>query len=824
MIYLLLIIVIIVLSISNSNLSSRIVDLERKLREQEKDLDNYNYNYNYCPKCGFDLKGKNEKKYNTNYQQPYISVQNNLQATNKIGEKPVIPEKPKIEMSEKEIKNSTILTVGAILVIVSAIVFLTSTWNTSLDIVKTLIIFFMFLVFLGSSVIADKYLHIKQTAKVFLYIALSYLPLVFISISLFHLLGDYLSITGAGKYIYLFISSLILAIVYYSISRKKSDVFTAIGSILFQLFSVIFLSLIISDNKIIIFVFLDVYNLFFHTLYDNKKYYFNENIHKTVKSTITVVIAISSLFLSNGYNSENIFNWLLILYLIIMYFNHYYLLEHDKDMKPVFAYTGPIHILITSLLTAFVLNGEFIIYQMLLIIGILIIYYIDYVKDNVISISNFIITSIFYLIIYIASFFNQSIIPSYLLILLYGFFLIFNVQFINKYKQQLIKMIPIPFFIFIVNAVFTLELNTLLIPVMACLIFIISNLLEKTNEKITSFQKTSMIFSIIGFLLNLSSKTIIIVLLSATYAIVYYSLSMFKKKNNYKLVSYAFVITFALYFSIYIRETIYLFGYILPVSSLIIFLLNGLNPNSNSKTFLKVVIILGFINLLIPNNEILSIICYIVLTITFLLFLKENKENYNYLYIPFASYSIYYLCNTYLINNLDVLFVISLAIIGLLLLLVIVSKNNRYIIMSFILSMISIFTRIIDKYYALILLIMCFVIYYIYCNKRNQDLYKAGLFILVTILLRFIIGDLGLEYFTVLRIGIYVISFILISRSIIKKHFENYKILEYVFLSLLYFVAIGLYEVESNGMLFVLLLLILTIVGYYKKWGPVFLT
>ena len=115
MIYLLLIIVIIVLSISNSNLSSRIVDLERKLREQEKDLDNYNY----CPKCGFDLKGKNEKKYNTNYQQPYISVQNNLQATNKIGEKPVIPEKPKIEMSEKEIKNSTILTVGAILVIVS---------------------------------------------------------------------------------------------------------------------------------------------------------------------------------------------------------------------------------------------------------------------------------------------------------------------------------------------------------------------------------------------------------------------------------------------------------------------------------------------------------------------------------------------------------------------------------------------------------------------------------------------------------------------------------------------------------------------------------
>ena len=168
MLYFLLIIVIIVLSISNNNLTNKIVDLQRKLNEQK----NENNSNNYCPQCGFDLKSTQYQASNANYNQSFIPVQNQI---------PIIPEtpaKPKKEMSEKEIKNSTILTVGAILVIVSAIVFLTSTWNTSLDIVKTLIIFFMFLVFLGSSVIADKYLNIKETAKVFLYIALSYVSII----------------------------------------------------------------------------------------------------------------------------------------------------------------------------------------------------------------------------------------------------------------------------------------------------------------------------------------------------------------------------------------------------------------------------------------------------------------------------------------------------------------------------------------------------------------------------------------------------------------------------------------------------------------------
>ena len=157
-----LIIIIIVLAIKYNDLKIELENLKRINNNNSSDSNNDN---NYCPNCGFDLRGNK-------YPEPIKMVNNNM-----ISPPPVIVpnSKPKNEMSEKEIKNSTILVTGAILILIAAIVFLTSTWNTTLDLVKTFIVFFMFLVFLGSSFIADKYLHIKQTSKVFLYLALSYL-------------------------------------------------------------------------------------------------------------------------------------------------------------------------------------------------------------------------------------------------------------------------------------------------------------------------------------------------------------------------------------------------------------------------------------------------------------------------------------------------------------------------------------------------------------------------------------------------------------------------------------------------------------------------
>ena len=348
MIYLLLIIIIIVLVVNNNNLKNDIELLKNRINT----LNNQNNGVNYCPKCGFDIRSNFTLKRTNN---------------NSTNIQPVLPEKEivktinkKPEMSEREIKNSTILTVGAILIIIAAIVFLTSTWNTSLDIVKTLIIFFMFIVFLGASFIADKYLKIPQTSKVFLYLALSYLPLVFLSTSLFHLLGEYLSIAGEGRYIYLFISSIILSIIYYYIMRKKKDIFFAIGSLIFQVISTILLSLIFTNNITIIFILLALYNIIFYYFYNGEKYYYSKTAHNLINITLTLSTTISSIFFLTGYNLFIKLDIFLIIYILLMYYNHYNLVikadyNYDNKLK-IFSYTSPIHILIASLLVGYIFN------------------------------------------------------------------------------------------------------------------------------------------------------------------------------------------------------------------------------------------------------------------------------------------------------------------------------------------------------------------------------------------------------------------------------------------------------------------------------------
>ena len=111
---------------------------------------------------------------------------------------------PKVKLTDKEIKNSSILIVGSILIIISALLFLTTTWNVTHNVFKAFILLVMLAVFLSASYIGDKVLNLKQTSKAFYYIALAYIPIIFLAIYLFSLFGDYLSIYGEDKYIYLF--------------------------------------------------------------------------------------------------------------------------------------------------------------------------------------------------------------------------------------------------------------------------------------------------------------------------------------------------------------------------------------------------------------------------------------------------------------------------------------------------------------------------------------------------------------------------------------------------------------------------------------------
>ena len=149
-----------------------------------------------------------------------------------------------MEDEKKKSQNATILISGAILIVLSAIVFLLSTWNTMSNFVKTGILVLLIGVFLEASAIAKKVFKLEQASKAFYYIAMAYIPIVVLAMSLFGLLGNYLSIFGEGKYLFFSISNVILSIIYlleYARTKRKPLIFFSLAT---QLLSAIYIGCI----------------------------------------------------------------------------------------------------------------------------------------------------------------------------------------------------------------------------------------------------------------------------------------------------------------------------------------------------------------------------------------------------------------------------------------------------------------------------------------------------------------------------------------------------------------------------------------------------
>ena len=74
-----------------------------------------------------------------------------IEEKKELTEEEKLERKLKRERQEREKKNTTILITGAILIVLAAIVFLMSTWNTVSNIIKTVVLVLLIGVFLGAS-------------------------------------------------------------------------------------------------------------------------------------------------------------------------------------------------------------------------------------------------------------------------------------------------------------------------------------------------------------------------------------------------------------------------------------------------------------------------------------------------------------------------------------------------------------------------------------------------------------------------------------------------------------------------------------------------
>jgi len=803
MIIIIFIIVIIYLSIQLEKVKKENIELKNASKQTTM---------NFCPKCGFSLTGKNRQTTEKIYQSLSTPISS--------------PQKKAKKYNDTEIKNSVILSVGAILVVIAAIVFITTTWDTTLDIIKTLVIFLMFFVFLGSSYIADHYLNIKQTSKVFLYIAFSYLPIVFFSISIFELLGNYLSFYGAGKFIYLSISSIIIAFIYFNMMKKK-DIFFAVGCLLFQILSITFISEIFSNNIYVILLGISILFLIYHYLYLKKIYYYNSKIHLMINNASAIIISISTLFFTQWNLDPLIVSLPFILLLISIYANIFYSLKIENNQTQIFQWISPILIMIIFNYINNWINSGFIITQLVLLTGIMTSYLIDNILYKKCTIESYSITSIALLLTYLATFIEVEKIPSYYLMIIFSIISIYlRKETEEDYNKNIFSyIIPFSIGVALIDFVLTNHLNTLSLPIIFIIMYIIG-CYGKETKMYDSITKVSIPFTFIGFIIAIiehykNYKEFCI--LSFTLALIYFITYYFKNKENMKYFSYIWIlVTASLGINYFITETKYIL-YALPISCIITYLLeNYIVKEQKESNFLLIEIFFSFIILAWTDSP-NSLLFFLILIVLFVLNNRKWRKSLGLYYIPIVTFNIYLVSQNISWNEINYNYLLVYPITIILLGLLYSTKKKEYIGLSLTNTILMIVFYSMNKYLVVGTLFSSSILYYL-TDKKQEDIYKTSSYILGTIFLEYIIHDLSLDKITLLKIGLLNVPLLLITRTVMKNKTKDYKVLEYIGLSVINLLAIMSFSNEVDGMVYILLLLLLTVNGYTKKIGPLFIT
>ncbi len=128
------------------------------------------------------------------------------------------------QVRERNISLSLIS--GVILLLLGGLVYATSTWENMNHIMKVLSIGGVSLLFFGISYVSKRYLKIEKTSFAFLTLASLLIPVTFLGIGYFELFGEWLSLTGGGRYVLgLIATALCLPLYAWIASQNKNRLF-----------------------------------------------------------------------------------------------------------------------------------------------------------------------------------------------------------------------------------------------------------------------------------------------------------------------------------------------------------------------------------------------------------------------------------------------------------------------------------------------------------------------------------------------------------------------------------------------------------------------
>ena len=130
---------------------------------------------------------------------------------------------PDDEITSEAKRIDLLLKIGLGMVIISGILFATSTWESFPDILKLFILILMGVGFLGLSRFSENTLRIEKTTKAYYILGLTFFLLTWIGIGVFGSISPWLTYTGEGKNLVYFITFFLLALCLHLVHYKFDD-------------------------------------------------------------------------------------------------------------------------------------------------------------------------------------------------------------------------------------------------------------------------------------------------------------------------------------------------------------------------------------------------------------------------------------------------------------------------------------------------------------------------------------------------------------------------------------------------------------------------
>ena len=471
---------------------------------------------NYCTNCGNKLK--ENSNYCTNCGKP---TKNELEKI-----------KVKKQEEKEKRKDKTFLWLGTLLVILASIIFAFTNWENMASVFKIVFLIVESLIFFTTSFVFKK-LNNGSSYKAMWFLGTIFIPIILNLVAEYELLGNYLSYTGSGIFVYLALSSFVCAVMYYlSYKFIKSNVFLYLGHIFLYLVIVFTLYVFkldtILENNNLILIILSFINLIIIAL---NVFIKNRSINIFMSFIMLALFFVTFIcFDISYYDSTTIF--LLFTY-VFEIASLFILIKVSKKNFIVYLYPIFIYLLSTQAITQLSFNNLQV--YILILVSILLYLILRSINNKAINIMSFILL----LIISYSSLFNAN--ANVILscsVILFGLYIFIIKCDIGRVESSISKILLPANIYLVVSSLFNIFISVkpeLILLISSIICFTIFNIFDEKNKK----DNLNKVFEISAYILVLISSFIIILFESTLTSFIlneflwiYYFLYTFIKKKN----------------------------------------------------------------------------------------------------------------------------------------------------------------------------------------------------------------------------------------------------------------------------------------------------